>query len=148
MRIKILGKKNKKIFLKENCGGSAEPMGAIEVSPQAGGVSGLSPEEAFDAGYAAAINELTAMMGEMIPGGDPAEAEIEVPVAIADVAQLEEEEDFLQDIKSTGEWTDYTIQQLKKKKATLMKKPKRSKAEQKKVRQIQFAINAKEGDYK
>ncbi len=61
---------------------------------------------------------------------------------------LEEDEDFLQDIKSTGEWTDYTIEQLKSKKAALMKKEKRTEAEQKKVSQIQFAINAKQGDYK
>ena len=33
----------------------------------------------------------------------------------------EEVENFLQDIKSTGEWTDYTIEQLKAKKAALMK---------------------------
>jgi len=91
MRIKILSKKNKKFFLKENCGGSAEPMGGIEVSPEAGDVSGLSPEEAFDAGYAAAINEINVMISDMIPGGDPAEAEIEVPVAIADIEQLEED---------------------------------------------------------
>jgi ElaB/YqjD/DUF883 family membrane-anchored ribosome-binding protein len=61
---------------------------------------------------------------------------------------LEEDENFLQDIKSTGEWTDYTIEQLKSKKAALMKKEKRTEAEQKKVSQIQFAINAKQGDYK
>ena len=60
----------------------------------------------------------------------------------------EEKEEFLQDIKSTGEWTDYTIAQLKKKKAALMKKKSRTKPEQKKVSQIDFAINAKEGDYK
>lgn len=58
------------------------------------------------------------------------------------------DDDFLQDVKSTGEWTDYTIAQLKKKKAALMKKKSRTKPEQKKVSQIQFAINAKEGDYK
>lgn len=61
---------------------------------------------------------------------------------------VEEDDKFLQKIKSTGEWTDYTIAQLKKKKAALMKKDKRTAAEQKKVKQIQFAINAKEGDYK
>tara|TARA_R110002124_G_scaffold89937_6_gene229762 strand:+ start:2185 stop:2427 length:243 start_codon:yes stop_codon:yes gene_type:complete len=61
---------------------------------------------------------------------------------------LKEDENFLQDIKSTGEWTDYTIEQLKSKKAALMKKEKRTEAEQKKVSQIQFAINAKQGDYK
>lgn len=61
---------------------------------------------------------------------------------------LEEDENFLQDIKSTGEWTDYSEEQLEAKKAALMKKEKRTKPEQKKVSQIQFAINAKQGDYK
>jgi hypothetical protein len=66
----------------------------------------------------------------------------------SDAEVIKEDEDFLQDVKSTGEWTDYTIEELRKKKATLMKKEKRTEAEQKEVRQIQFAINAKEGDYK
>jgi len=59
----------------------------------------------------------------------------------------EEKEEFLQDIKSTGEWTDYTIGELEKKKATLMKKKKRTADEVKTVRQLNFAINAKQGDY-
>ena len=61
---------------------------------------------------------------------------------------LEEDEDFLGDVKSTGEWTDYTITQLQKKKDALMKKKKRTAAEVKTVRQLNFAINAKQGDYK
>ena len=60
----------------------------------------------------------------------------------------EKDEKFLQDIKSTGEWTDYTIAQLKKKKDALMKKKKRTADEVKPVRQLNFAINAKQGDYK
>jgi hypothetical protein len=60
----------------------------------------------------------------------------------------EEAEDFLGDVKSTGEWTDYTITQLQKKKDALMKKKKRTAAEVKTVRQLNFAINAKQGDYK
>ena len=60
----------------------------------------------------------------------------------------EKDEKFLQDIKSTGEWTDYTIAQLKKKKDALMKKKKRTADEVKTVRQLNFAINAKQGDYK
>ena len=48
---------------------------------------------------------------------------------------VEEDDKFLQKNKSTGEWTDYTIAQLKKKKAALMKKDKRTAAEQKKVKQ-------------
>ena len=66
-----------------------------------------------------------------------------------DPDQLEEEKDdeFLQDVKSTGEWTDYTIGQLKKKKDALMKKKKRTADEVTTVRQLNFAINAKQGDY-
>jgi len=60
----------------------------------------------------------------------------------------EEDDDFLGDVKSTGEWTDYTIEQLKKKKDALMKKEKRTADEVKTVRQLNFAINAKQGDYK
>ena len=65
-------------------------------------------------------------------------------------AGLEEKKDekFLQDVESTGEWTDYTIAQLQKKKDTLMKKEKRTADEVTTVRQLNFAINAKQGDYK
>ena len=59
----------------------------------------------------------------------------------------EKDDDFLGDVKSTGEWTDYTIGELKKKKAALMKKKKRTADEVKTVRQLNFAINAKQGDY-
>ena len=67
-----------------------------------------------------------------------------------DSKELEEKKDekFLQDVESTGEWTDYTITQLQKKKDTLMKKEKRTADEVKTVRQLNFAINAKQGDYK
>jgi len=58
------------------------------------------------------------------------------------------DDDFLGDVKSTGEWTDYTIAQLQKKKDTLMKKETRTADEVKTVRQLNFAINAKQGDYK
>ena len=58
------------------------------------------------------------------------------------------DDDFLGDVKSTGEWTDYTIAQLQKKKDTLMKKEKRTADEVTTVRQLNFAINAKQGDYK
>ena len=59
----------------------------------------------------------------------------------------EKDEEFLQKIKSTGEWTDYTIGELEKKRDALRKKEKRTAAETKKLRQINFAINAKQGDY-
>jgi len=58
------------------------------------------------------------------------------------------DDDFLGDVKSTGEWTDYTIAQLQKKKDTLMKKETRTADEVTTVRQLNFAINAKQGDYK
>ena len=62
-------------------------------------------------------------------------------------ALLGEEEKFLQNIKSTGEWTDYTIEELEKKRDALRKKEKRTAAQTKDLRQINFAINAKQGDY-
>jgi len=64
------------------------------------------------------------------------------------LSEEEKDDDFLKDVKSTGEWTDYTITQLEKKKAALMKKKKRTADEVKTVRQLNFAINAKQGDYK
>ena len=65
-----------------------------------------------------------------------------------EISKLNEKDDkFLQNVKSTGEWTDYTIGELEKKKAALMKKKKRTADEVKTVRQLNFAINAKQGDY-
>jgi hypothetical protein len=64
------------------------------------------------------------------------------------IIEDKKDDDFLGDVKSTGEWTDYTIDQLKKKKDALMKKEKRTADEVKTVRQLNFAINAKQGDYK
>jgi hypothetical protein len=66
------------------------------------------------------------------------------------------DDDFLGDVKSTGEWTDYTIEQLKTKIAAANKKQeaykkKHGKADPaitKKLRQMNFSKNAKEGDYK
>ncbi len=87
MKIKIL----KKNILKENCGDPAAPD-----SMMAGDVNAMSPQQAYDAGYAAAIGEINMMIADMVPGGDPVEAEIEVPVAVADVAQLEEDDDWIQ----------------------------------------------------
>ena len=144
MKIKII----KKNFLKENCGVPATPIGDLAItpsedSPAAGDVSTLSPEEAFDAGYAAALNEMTAMINEMIPGGDP--IEVEVPVAIADVDQLEEKWKGDAEIEQTGEWSGKTVAQLRKRKKQLMDKEERTKAEQDEVREINFAIRAKTG---
>ena len=63
-------------------------------------------------------------------------------------SEEKKDDKFLQDVESTGEWTDYTIAQLQKKKDTLMKKEKRTADEVTTVRQLNFAINAKQGDYK
>ena len=55
MKIKIL----KKNILKENCGDPAAPesmMGAADVAS-------MSPEAAFDAGYSAAIDEISCHAG-------------------------------------------------------------------------------------
>jgi len=92
--------------------------------------------------------EIEALMKEVHDDdddGDEGEEAFESP----DPDQLEEKKDdeFLQDVKSTGEWTDYTIAQLKKKKDALMKKKKRTADEVTTVRQLNFAINAKQGDY-
>lgn len=46
--------------------------------------------------------------------------------------------------KDIGKWDGYSLAELKSKKAALMKKEKRSAAEQKTVRQINFAIRAKQ----
>ena len=87
MKIKIL-KKN--ILKEENCGCSAAPMDMApnEQLPVAGDVTQMSPEQAFDAGYNAAIEEIMAMVGDMIAGGIP--VDMAVPADIANMDQLEE----------------------------------------------------------
>ena len=75
---------------------------------------------------------------------------------LAAVLMENKDDDFLGDVKSTGEWTDYTIEQLKTKIAAANKKQeahkkKHGKADPaitKKLRQMNFSKNAKEGDYK
>ena len=137
MKIKIL----KKNILKENCGDPATPAGMMADAP----VADMSAEEAFDAGYSAAIDEISAMLTEMMPGGDPIEVDVEVPVAIADVGQLEEKWKGDAEIEQTGEWSGKTVAQLRKRKKQLMDKEERTKAEQEEVREINFAIRAKTG---
>lgn len=138
MKIKIL----KKNILKENCGGSAEPMPEEPVTP-ADDVSQMTPEHAFDAGYSAALDEIAAMINEMIPGGVP--IDMAIPVELAHVDQLEEKWEGDAEIEQTGEWADKTVAQLKKRKKELMNKEERTKAEQEEVREINFAIRAKTG---
>jgi|TARA_R100001129_G_C5230551_1_gene222415 hypothetical protein len=138
MKIKILGKNNKKNFLKENCGVPAEPDGVEDISS-------MTPEVAFDAGYSAAVEEMMEIIAEMMPGGDPIEAEVDIPVAIANVDQLEEKWKGDVEIEQTGEWAGKTLDQLRKRKNTLMDKEERTPEEQEEVREINFAIRAKTG---
>ena len=138
MKIKILGKNNKKNFLKENCGVPAEPDGVEDISS-------MTPEVAFDAGYSAAVEEMMEIIAEMMPGGDPIEAEVDIPVAIANVDQLEEKWKGDAEIEQTGEWAGKTLDQLRKRKNTLMDKEERTPEEQEEGREINFAIRAKTG---
>tara|TARA_B100000676_G_scaffold147119_1_gene145436 strand:+ start:662 stop:1057 length:396 start_codon:yes stop_codon:yes gene_type:complete len=62
------------------------------------------------------------------------------------IRALGEEDKWMQDVRSTGEWADHTIEQLEDKKAELMKKEKRTPEEVKTVRQLNFAIRAKKGE--
>jgi hypothetical protein len=142
MKVKIL-KKN--ILKEENCGGSAAPIGLTpnETLPVAGDVTQMSPEQAFDAGYNAAIEEIMAMVGDMIAGGIP--VDMAVPADIAHMDQLEEKWKGDAEIEQTGKWADKTVAQLKKRKKELMDKEERTEAEQEEVREINFAIRAKTG---
>jgi len=94
--------------------------------------------------------------GELEQGGD----RWIISVVDADkVPGLDEKkkDDFLGDVKSTGEWTDITIAQLKKKISAANKKQEKYKKKHdgkakksitKLLRQMNFSKNAKEGDYK
>ena len=103
------------------------------------------------------IEHLLKALGES-PEGEGLTEEKEMKIAKSKLAKIiqeeinkvlkEEDDDFLGDVESTGEWTNYTIAQLKKKRDALRAKEKRTAAETTKLRQINFAINAKEGDYK
>jgi hypothetical protein len=76
----------KKNFLKENCGVPAAPM--VQNMPAAGDVTTMSPEAAYDAGWNDAINEIMAVVAEMMPGVVP--VEMAPPADIAHMDQLEE----------------------------------------------------------
>lgn len=136
----------KKIFLKENCGDSATPMvqdvlpGGL---PLAGDVAAMSSQEAYDAGYNDAISEIMEVISEMMTGAVP--VDIAVPLDIAQMDQLEEKWKGDAEIEQTGEWSDMTVAQLRKRKKGLMDKEERTKAEQDEVREINFAIRAKTG---
>ena len=81
----------KKNFLKENCGGSAAPNvqdAPVQGLPLAGDIAGMEPHAAYDAGWNDAINEIMAMINEMMPGAIPVDAA--APADIANMNQLEE----------------------------------------------------------
>ena len=85
--------RNKKNFLKENCASSAPPIIALPMQTAQSPVEEppldtLTPQEAFDAGYSAAIDEIMEIISEMMPGGVP--IDMEVPEDIANLDQLEE----------------------------------------------------------
>ncbi len=82
---------NKKIFLKENCGDSAAPMSVSSPLPVPAApvpLEGMSPEQAFDAGYSAAVSEIMEVVGQMMSGEIP--VEMDAPEDIANLDQLEE----------------------------------------------------------
>jgi len=143
MSKKIMVRKShglKKNFLKEKCGDSAAPMvqdvlpGGL---PLAGDVAAMSSQEAYDAGYNDAISEIMEVINEMMTGA--------VPVDIVQMDQLEEKWKGDAEVEQTGEWSDMTVAQLRKRKKGLMDKEERTKAEQDEVREINFAIRAKTG---
>ena len=76
----------KKNFLKENCGDTAAPI--VQNMAVAGDVTTMSPEAAYDAGWNDAINEIMAVVAEMMPGAVP--VEMAPPADIAHMDQLEE----------------------------------------------------------
>ncbi len=81
----------KKNFLKEKCGDSAAPMerDSLPVGlPLAGDVGAMSSQEAYDAGYNDAINEIMDVINDMMAGGVP--IDMAVPPDIAHMDQLEE----------------------------------------------------------
>ena len=81
---------NKKIFLKENCGDSASPMSMtpLEQPPVAGDLTHMTPEEAYNSGYDAAVSEMMEVISQMMSGEVP--VDMAVPETFADLNQLEE----------------------------------------------------------
>lgn len=126
---------HKKIFLKENCGDSATP------SEQ--DIATMTPEDAYNEGRDDAINEIMEMITGMISGEVP--IDMAIPAEIMGIDQLQEKWKGDAEVEQTGEWSDMTVAQLKKKRKTLMDKEERTKAEQDEVREINFAIRAKTG---
>tara|TARA_Y100001937_G_scaffold122975_1_gene185069 strand:- start:2717 stop:3214 length:498 start_codon:yes stop_codon:yes gene_type:complete len=126
---------HKKNFLKENCAASA--------APNVQDVTTMTPQAAYDAGRNDAINEIMEMISGMITGEVP--IDIGVPADLVGIAQLQEKWKGDAEIEQTGEWSDMTVAQLKKRRKALMDKEERTKAEQEEVREINFAIRAKTG---
>ena len=79
-------RRSKKIFLKENCGDSA--------APSVRNIAAMTPEDAYSEGRDDAINEIMEMITGMISGEVP--IDMAIPADIAQIAQLEEDEEPLQ----------------------------------------------------
>jgi hypothetical protein len=126
---------HKKNFLKENCGDSA--------APSVNNIATMTPQAAYEQGRNDAINEIMEMISGMIAGEVP--IDMAIPAELVGMAQLQEKWKGDAEIEQTGEWSDMTVAQLKKRRKTLMDKEERTKAEQEEVREINFAIRAKTG---
>ena len=108
MKLKIVRKK----FLKENCGDSAMPIG-VEAEPVLDPIADLenmSSQDAYNAGYNSAIQEISAMLSDLEFGGIPVDAAI--PADIMQMDQLEEEDEPLeklaQGVKERGTEGDFS----------------------------------------
>ena len=78
---------HKKNFLKENCAASA--------APNVQDVTTMTPQAAYDAGRNDAINEIMEMISGMITGEVP--IDVALPAELAGMAQLQEDDDWIQD---------------------------------------------------
>ena len=116
----------------ENVG--MEP-GAAPVAPEAGAGDGMGTMPA-----AAGGEEPLGRAKKSAPGEEPELAEGRKKVAEKWGTEMHTAE------KDKGKWDGYTIADLKAKKKKLMDKEERSAAEQKTVKQIDFAIRAKQKD--
>ena len=116
----------------ENVG--MEP-GAAPVAPEAGAGDGMGTMPA-----AAGGEEPLGRAKKSAPGEEPELAEGRKKVAEKWGTEMHTAE------KDKGKWDGYTIAELKAKKKKLMDKEERSAAEQKTVKQIDFAIRAKQKD--
>lgn len=118
-----------------NKGGVPSQGSDIESAAEPAGEQTPPADEEDAADLAADIGKLTA--------GEPAAPE---PLGRAKKEELAEKWDAKMHTakKDIGKWDGYTLAELKAKKSKLMKKEKRTAAEQKTVQQLTFAIRAKQ----